>query len=181
MKPSMVPWEVASKHAKSGMICPPAKTSIRNRPPLISSTIAEGRRAAPWRLSSWGGQAVDIRHWIFGCAMTFGAATAADAIAANAPLAARRNRRRARITSGSSSCHQAMIGAFGHMVPRAHRRLELGEGRVHLPGHGSLLGLFPDHLRGQLPQIPQHRCGKRQDLDLALELRPEPLEGYGVL
>ena len=62
MNASMVPWEAASKQAKSVMIWPPAKTSIRNRPPLISSTTFASCRAQPWRVSSTGGQAVDIRH-----------------------------------------------------------------------------------------------------------------------
>jgi hypothetical protein len=39
MKASIVPLEAASKHSKGGMISPPARTSIRNRPPLISPTI----------------------------------------------------------------------------------------------------------------------------------------------
>jgi len=31
------------------MIWPPGKTSIRNRPPLVSSTTFASRWAAPWR------------------------------------------------------------------------------------------------------------------------------------
>ena len=67
----MVPFEAASKHSNGGMIWPPGKTSIRNRPPLVSSTIVASRRAALACTSSAGGKAVDIRHWIFGCAMTY--------------------------------------------------------------------------------------------------------------
>ena len=44
-KASMVPREVASKHSNGGMIWPPGKTSIRNRPPLISSTTLPNRWA----------------------------------------------------------------------------------------------------------------------------------------
>ncbi len=62
MNASMVPFEAASKQPKSGMIWPAAKTSIRNRPPLISSTTFARRWATPWGTSSAGGQAVDIRH-----------------------------------------------------------------------------------------------------------------------
>jgi hypothetical protein len=54
------------------MIWPPGKTSIRNRPPLISSTTFASRWAAPSSMSSAGVQAVDIRHWTLGCAMTVG-------------------------------------------------------------------------------------------------------------
>ena len=53
--------------ANGGMIWPPGKTSIRNRPPLISSTTFASRWAAPWCMSSAAVQAVDIRHWTFGC------------------------------------------------------------------------------------------------------------------
>jgi hypothetical protein len=70
MNASMVPWEAASKQANGGMIWPPGKTSIRNRPTLVSSTIFASRWAAPLSTSSAGGYAVDNRHWILGCAMT---------------------------------------------------------------------------------------------------------------
>ena len=52
MNASIVPLEVASKHSNGGMIWPPGKTSIRNRPPLVSSTTLASRSAAPWITSS---------------------------------------------------------------------------------------------------------------------------------
>ena len=77
------------------MIWPAGKTSIRNRPPLVSSTTFASRWAPPCSTSSRGCQAVDIRHWTFGWAMTFGASTmAAAATAAIAPLAFAMNLRR---------------------------------------------------------------------------------------
>src|SRR6266567_7567574 len=155
MNASIVPWEVASKQANGGMIWPPGKTSIRNRPPLVSSTTFASRWAAPWSTSSAGVQVVDIRHWTFGCAMTLGASTmAAAATAAIAPLAFAMNLRRSVPTPPSSPRDELMIGAFRDVVPRTHQRLELREGRVHLPGHRGLLGLFPDHLGRQLLEIP---------------------------
>jgi len=51
------------------MIWPLAKTSIRNRPPLISSTIF-AKCSAVNCTSRERAQAVDMRHWIFGWAMT---------------------------------------------------------------------------------------------------------------
>jgi len=66
MNASILPCEAASKDSKGCMIWPPGKTSIRNRPPLVSSTIFASRSAAPWSWSSTGGQVVDIRHWTFG-------------------------------------------------------------------------------------------------------------------
>src|SRR6266542_2387923 len=127
-------------------------------------------------------KAVDIRHWTCGWAMTLGASTmAAEAAAATTPPAVAMNLRRSVITLPSSHCHELMVGAFGHVVPRAHQRLELREGCVHLPGHGSLLGFFPDDLRRQLPEIAQHRNGKLDYLDLPLELRPESPERDRVL
>ena len=47
MKASIVPLEAASKQSNGGMISPPERTSIRNRPPLISSTTLANRWAAP--------------------------------------------------------------------------------------------------------------------------------------
>jgi hypothetical protein len=70
MKASISPLEAASKQANGAMIWPPAYTWIWNRPPLISLTSCPTCSAECWRLSSCGGQAVDIRHWTFGCAMT---------------------------------------------------------------------------------------------------------------
>ena len=49
MNASIVPFEAASKQSSGGMIWPPGKTSIRNRPPLISSTTFASRWAAPCR------------------------------------------------------------------------------------------------------------------------------------
>src|SRR6266481_5147231 len=182
MKASMVPWEAASKQAKSVMIWPPAKTSIRNRPPLISSTTFASSRAAPWRLSSTGGQAVDVRHWTCGCAMTLGASTiAAAATAASAPPVFTRNLRRSVVTLPSSCPDELMVGALGDVVPGTHQRLELREGRVDLPGHGSLLGFLPGDLGRQLLEIAQHRHRKLEHLDLALELRLESSECDRVL
>ena len=86
---------MASKHSNGAMIWPPGKTSIRKRPPLISSTTFPSRWAAPWSTSSAGVQAVDIRHWTFGWAMTFGASTTAAApAAASTPPAFTMNLRR---------------------------------------------------------------------------------------
>src|SRR5215467_12945592 len=110
------------------MIWPPGKTSIRNRPPLISSTTFASRWAEPWSWSSSAGYTVDMRHWTFGCAMTFGASTiVAAATAVSAPLADTRNRRRSLVIVLSSSRHELVVGAFGHVVPWANQRLELRE------------------------------------------------------
>jgi len=56
------------------------------------------------------------------------------------PLAFAMNLRRSLFTLPSSHRHELMVGAFGDVVPRAHQRLKLREGRVHLPGHGGLGG-----------------------------------------
>ena len=94
MNASMVPLDAASKHSNGGMISPPARTSIRNRPPLISSTTFANCSAVRWT-SSERAHAVDIRHWTFGWAMTLGASTTAAApAAASAPPAFTMNRRR---------------------------------------------------------------------------------------
>jgi hypothetical protein len=105
MNASIVPLEAASKHSKGGMIWPLGSTSIRNRPLLISSTIVATRSALPWSVSSTAGNAVGIRHWTFGWAMTFGASTTTAApAAASAPPAFTINRRRStRIVSSSGS------------------------------------------------------------------------------
>jgi hypothetical protein len=98
MNASIVPWEAASKQPNGGMIWPPGKTSIRNRPPLISSTTCASRCAAPWSMSVPGVQAVDIRHWTFGWAITLGASMmAAAAAAAITPPAFAMNLRRSEI------------------------------------------------------------------------------------
>src|SRR6266498_2369773 len=113
--------------------------------------------------------------------MTLGASTMAAAAAAMAPPAVAMSLRRSVIPLPSSHCHELMVGAFGDVVPRAHQRLELREGGVHLPGHGGLLGFFPDDLGRELLEIAQHRHRELEHLDLALELRLEPLEGDRVL
>src|SRR2546427_3704775 len=182
MNASTVPFEAASKHSNGGMIWPPGKTSIRNRPPLISSTTVASRWAAPCRMSIAGVHAVDIRHWTFGCAMTLAeSVTVAAATAAIAPLAVTMNLRRSGVTLASLHCHELMVRAFGDVVPGAHQRLEFREGRVHLAGHGGFLGFFLGGLGRQLLEIAQHRHREREHLDLALELRLEPPERDGVL
>src|SRR5215470_13896640 len=95
MNASMVPLDVSAKQAKSAMIWPAPKTSIRKRPPLISSTSFASRTAEPCITLSAGGHVVDIRHWTFGWAMTFGAVmSGVAAAAAIAPPTFVRNRRR---------------------------------------------------------------------------------------
>src|SRR5712692_4840830 len=114
--------------------------------------------------------------------MTFGASTmAAAAAAATTPLTLTMNLRRSVIGLASSTRDELMVRAFGDPIPEAHQRLELREGGVHLPGHGSLLGFLPDDLDRQLLEIAQHRNGKLEHLDFALELRPEFLERDRVL
>ena len=66
MKPSIVPFEVASKESKALTIWSPAKTSIWNRPPLICSTTLPSRWAEPCSTLRAGGQAVAIRHLTLG-------------------------------------------------------------------------------------------------------------------
>src|SRR5262245_44491409 len=102
-------------------------------------------------MSCAGVQAVDIRHWTFGWAMTEGASTMAAA--ATTPPAVAMNRRRSVILRAFSSCDQLVVRALGDLVPRADQRLELREGRVDLPGHGTPLRLVPDDLDGELLQI----------------------------
>src|ERR1700675_4904554 len=114
--------------------------------------------------------------------MTLGAPTMAPAAAAaTTPPAVAMNLRRSVVTLPSSSRHELMVSAFGDVVPGAHQRLELREGRVHLPGHGGLLGFLPDDLGRQLLEIAQHRHREREHLDRPLELRLESLERDGVL
>src|SRR5438094_4105808 len=135
MNASIVPWEAAAKHSNDGMICSPGKTSIRKRPPLVSSTTFASRWAAPWCMSNTAVKAVDIRHWTFGWAITLGASTIAAAAEAITPPAVAMNLRRSVVTLGSSRRHELMVGAFGDVIPRAHQLLELREGGVHLPSH----------------------------------------------
>src|SRR5215470_9321662 len=165
MNASILPWEAASKHSNGCMIWPPGKTSIRNRPPLISSTTFASRWAVPWRMSNTAVKVVDIRHWTFGCAMMSGALATA-ATPASAPLAFARNLRRSIIRSLFSCSDELVVGAFGDVVPGPHQGLELREGRVDLPGHGRLLGFFLDDLGGQLLEITQDRSREGKELDL---------------
>src|SRR5215472_17864404 len=51
-----------------------------------------------------------------------------------------------RIVRCTSHGHELMVGTFRNVVPGAHQRLEFREGRIHLLGHGTLLGLFADDL-----------------------------------
>src|SRR5262245_21475521 len=132
MKASIVPFDAASKQSNGGMIWPPGKTSIRSRPPLISSTAFASPSAAPVFTSSVGFHAVDIRHWTLGWAMTEGASAIAVAAAIAAPPAVARKLRRSVVTLLSSPRHELMIGALGDVIPGAHQRLELREGCVHL-------------------------------------------------
>src|SRR5215470_914364 len=173
MNASMVPFDAASKHSNPCMIWPLAKTSIRKRPPLVSSTIF-AKYSAVSCTSRERAQAVDMRHWILGCAMTLGAWTMAAAVAAvNAPPAVEMNLRRSVITLSSSPRHELVVGTLGHVVPRPDERLELGERGVHLPGHRRLLGFLPGDLGREPLQIAQHGDRDLSHLDLALELRLE--------
>src|SRR5262249_10836998 len=151
-----VPLEAASKHSNGGMIWPPGNTSMWNRPSLISSTIFAIRSAVVCTSSALG-QAVDMRHWTFGWAITLGASTAAAApTATRAPPVFTMNRRRSmealllhrarrvRFTETWLPRYELVVGAFGHVIPGADQRLELREGGVHLPGHRRLLGLLVD-------------------------------------
>ena len=85
------------------------------------------------------------------------------------------------VTSPFSPRHELVVGTLGDAIPRAYQRLELRERRVHLPGHGGFLRLFPDNLAGQLLEVAQHGDRKLDDLDFPLELRPEPFDGERIL
>jgi hypothetical protein len=92
------------------MIWPPGKTSIRNRPPLVLSTIVASSWAEPWSISSAGVHVVDIRHWTLGWAITLGAPAIVAATATAVPLAAAMNLRRSVIglsLSPATSCRRA--------------------------------------------------------------------------
>src|SRR5215471_15712973 len=182
MKASILPWDAASKHLNGCMIWPPGKTSIRNRPPVVSSTIFPSLWAAPCSTSRDGVQAVDIRHWIFGCAITLGAsiATAAAAVA-SAPVAVTMNLRRSLVTPSSLPRHELVVGTFGDAIPGTDQGLELREGRVHLARHGRLLGFFLDSLGRELLELTQHGHRDLDHFDLALELSLEPFERDRVL
>src|SRR5262249_52157525 len=150
MKASMEPFDAASKHSNPSMSWPLAKTSILNLPALVSSTILAICSAVRCT-SSERAHAVDIRHWILGCAMALGASTSVTAIV---PPAVARNFRRLVISPG----HELMVGALGDVIPRTDQRLELGEGRVDLSSHGRFLGLLLDDLGGKLLELAHHRC-----------------------
>src|SRR5215813_7031368 len=182
MNASIFPCEAASKHSNGCMICPPGKTAIWKRPPLASSTTLAICWAARRCTSKATENAVDMRHWTFGCAMTWGTSTmAAAAAVTKVPPVVTINLRRTLVTLLSSSGHELMVGALGHVVPRPHQRLELHERRVDLPRHLALLGFLSDDIRGELLEFAQHRRRKLNDLDLFLELRPEPLKRDGIL
>src|SRR5262245_28313510 len=178
MKASTLPWDVASKHSNACMICPAGNTSILKRPAVISSTTLASRRAAPCGTSSADVKAVDIRHCTFGCAMTAG--TSVTMAAAAPPPTCAMNRRRSVITAPLPR-HELVVGAFGHVVPRPHQRLELRERRVDLPGHGRLLGFVPGDLGGQPLEIAEHRCRELEHFNFPLELHLEPRQRDGVL
>src|SRR5215470_13555037 len=182
MNASIVPLEAASKHSNGCIIWPPWRTSIRNRPPLVSSTTFANLWAAPWSRSSAFVHAVDMRHWTFGCAMTLGASTMAAAVAvARAPPAVTINRRRSIVTLPSSSRDELLVGPLGDVIPRADQRLELREGRMDFPGHGRLLRFLFHDLGGDLLELPEHQRRELDNLDCALELRLETLERDGIL
>src|SRR5216683_6717917 len=114
--------------------------------------------------------------------MTLGASTMAPAAAATTtPPAVAMNLRRSVVTLASSHRYELVVSAFGDVIPGTHQRLELREGRVDFPGHGSLLGFLPDDLGRQLLEIAQHRRRELDHLDLALELRLESLQRDRVL
>src|SRR6266508_296999 len=114
--------------------------------------------------------------------MTLGASTtAAAAAAAITPLAVAMNLRRSVIALPSSQRNELMVGAFGDVIPRPHQRLGLGEGGVHLPGDGGLLGFLLDDLRRELLESAERRRRELRDLELGLEHRRARLECDRVL
>src|SRR6266436_2290346 len=114
--------------------------------------------------------------------MTLGASTMAPAAAATTtPPAVAMNLRRSVVTLASSHRYELVVSAFGDVIPGTHQRLELREGRVDFPGHGSLLGFLPDDLGRQLLEIAQNRHRELDHLDLALELRLESAQRDRVL
>src|SRR5262249_59803157 len=97
------------KRSKGRASWPAGKISIRNRPPLISSTTCANRRAVVCDRAD-AGQAVGMRHWTFGCAMTFGAPAAAST--AIVPPALVRKVRRAALLRGLMGI-TALLGVAG--------------------------------------------------------------------
>src|SRR5262249_14511980 len=127
MKASIVPFEAASKQSNGCTIWPPAKTSILNRPPLISSTTLANCSAVRCT-SSARGQAVDMRHWTFGCAMTWGASMIAVAVAAaTMPPAVRRNLRRSLISLTPPGLVVRGVGSLDDLIGSQEQRLRDGE------------------------------------------------------
>src|SRR5262249_2159928 len=133
-------------------------------------------------MSSVGLAVVDMRHWTFGWAMTLRASMATAAPAAtSAPVALAMNRRRSVTAPPGSPRHESVIRALGNLVPGPHQRVELRERRVRLPRHGARFGLVLHHLGGELLQLSQHGQRILDDLHLALEFGPEPVERDRVL
>src|SRR5215471_18290436 len=81
----------------------------------------------------------------------------------------------------SSSRHKLMVSAFGHVVPRAHQRLELRERRVDFPRDWRLLRFFSVHLDSELLEIAEHWDRQLDDLDFRLRLCLESGESHRVL
>src|SRR5690348_14113731 len=124
---------------------------------------------------------VDMRHWIFSCAITLGASTMPATAAAIRPLAVAMNRRRSVVTRSLRSCrHEPVVSTLRHLIPGTKERLEPRVGGVDLLGHGALLGFLSGHLRRELSEIAQHRRRKRKHLDLGLELGLELLQRHRV-
>src|SRR6185369_16949099 len=107
-------------------------------PPLISSTTWARCWAEPCSMSSCGGQAVDIRHWTLGWAMTAGASAMTAAATAAAPPAFARNLRRSSITpsppwlGGDSASGRAFVSRTSVCPTNDGRRAE----RLAPAGHG---------------------------------------------
>src|SRR5262245_55868935 len=113
--------------------------------------------------------------------MTWGASTmAVAAVATIRPPTFAMNWRRS-VIPVTSPRDELVVGALGHVVPRAHQRLKLRERGVDLPGHRRLLGFLLGDLGGQLLEIAQHRRRELDHLDLALEFRFEPRRRDSIL
>src|SRR5215510_5854622 len=80
----------------------------------------------------------------------------------------------------SSSRHKLMVGALGHVVPRAHQHLELRERGVDFPRDWRLLRFFPVHLDSELLEIAEHWKRELDYLHLRLGLRLESRGGASV-
>src|SRR5262249_7528102 len=165
MKASIVPLEAASKHSNGCMIWPLGKTSIRKRPPLVSSTIFANSSAAPCRVSFAGVHVVGIRHWTFGCAIALGASMSAVAAAAIiAALVFARNFRRSVVITRSRGGRWPHQGGYA----AALRPCSLGP-------KASIFCLFVSADAGQ------HLCGLLLDHRALEEVRvPLATEAHGV-